>query len=42
VSSSKGTPLGEPSVFSHDISGGSFNSACWRASSARRWFCRAK
>lgn len=28
VSSSKGTPSGAPSVFSHDISGGSFNNAC--------------
>lgn len=28
VSSSKGTPSGAPSEFSHDISGGSFNNAC--------------
>lgn len=28
VSSSNGTPSGAPSVFSHDISGGSFNNTC--------------
>ena len=28
VSSSNGTPSGAPSVFSHDISGGSFNKGC--------------
>lgn len=39
VSSSKGTPSGAPSVFSHDISGGSFNNACWRVSSTCGWFC---
>lgn len=38
VSSSKGTPWGEPSVFSHDNSGGSFVSICWRASSARLFY----
>jgi len=39
VSSSKGTPLGEPNVFSHEISGGSFASICCSASSAARLFC---
>lgn len=38
VSSSKGTPLGEPSEFSHDISGGSFNCG---VSSARRLLCKS-
>lgn len=40
VSSSKGTPWGEPNVFSHDISGGSFASISWRASSSARLFCK--
>jgi len=39
VSSSKGTPLGEPNVFSHDISGGSFTCG---ASSARRLLCNSQ